>query len=357
MFTIFTDPPQIAETIAVDRSKMLYLQGVYRNTLSQIKNYFYNSRLILRNEHILIRLMRTLSVPFYQDVGKMARLADIRGEYVAKELGLISDINKGRILEGQFYSDGPELLIYVNEYFNPYNLKNSWRDLKPLRVLKHPVSNTRLLIPHGKTVQSERGLSVLTIDLTKLIVMYRYFYEERIRIKDAVPDLAEFIHGFVLPNAMDDHLNLVLWNRLKNLHYKTPNGKAKYRLRIHVQDVDIRLDEYHEQVLDSLTKTKTTYTKALKSILLSSSNCLEALLLPSISDTQFVRWVLMLTRLDDIEFIIDMLGDEGLIANRSYINDMKITIRRLQRSPSYRGILPPEYEKEFESRMDKLLKV
>lgn len=151
---------------------------------------------------------------------------------------MTSDINYGQVFKGVFY--GPscdELILYDEEYFNPFYAEKEWMRINAVKVLLHPKSDLALLLPNGRDSSTGGGLAVISVNVPLLAIQYRGFLKSQmLKIKaedDAKLGIQHFIHMFVLPNMLYNQIDITIMNRLMNLFYNAP--MSEFYLDIHLK--------------------------------------------------------------------------------------------------------------------------
>lgn len=310
-----------------------YIRRLYERELTTVISYYHNSVYYLRNTQLLVRMLRHVDIPFHYDADRYIEIARARAPYVASQFKLTSDINYGRIFNGEFYGAGnDEIIIYNESYINPYKAERNYRNIKAVKVLLHPQANLKLLLPNGKINSTEVGLSVVSVDLALLAFQYRAFILDRMSYNNTDEGLVEnhFIYKYVLPNMLYKHLDIAIMNRTMNLFYGAPMDNALNRHPFVVGDYSAKLDKGLLGIIKLLKNRKVKYEFMLRMIPgISVIDMQEALQLPNVAMTRQINWAMMLSRLKIIKFLIDLGGKEAIRYNKMDIANLKIYLRRM----------------------------
>lgn len=326
---------------------MELVRRIYQREIEHIVSYYHDRVFAVMSNHLLCRVVTTGMVPITYDMDRFMEAAYARSPYIAKHFNFTSEINYGSFEKGVFYGLGnDELLLYSEEYFDPIDGLENWKDLRPVKVLEHPISDVGLLLPNGLNHSTATGLCVVAINLVMLFVQYRGFVTEqmaKVPGEGGLLDVAHFIHMYVLPGMLESHVEIVILNRFKNLFYGAPMSMATKHHPFPVVDYSDKIDKVLKEILKHLKDSKMSYYSALKNIpTVFSEDMQDALLMPDNAQTVQVWWALILSRLGTMKFLIDLQGRNGIQNNRSYVNKIKIEVKRLEKQPAMNTRLPED---------------
>jgi hypothetical protein len=310
-----------------------YLRRLYERELGNVVSYYHNSVYYLKNTHILVRMLKHIDIPFHYDADRFIEIARARAPYVSNVFKLTSDINYGKMFDGKFYGPGnDEIIIYDENYINPYKAERNYRNIKAVNVVLHPQANLELLLPNGKINSTEVGLSVIRVDLALLAFQYRAFILDRMSYNNDSDGLVEnhFIHKYVLPNMLYKQLDIAIMNRMMNLFYGAPMDDTLFRHPFLVGDYSAKLDKGLLGIIKLLKNRKIKYEFMLQMIPgISEPDMQYVLKLPDVAMTRQINWAMMISRLKIIKFLIDLGGKEAVRYNKMDIANLKIYLRRL----------------------------
>lgn len=349
MFELFTKKIETNNGVATN-ANLSYLKNTYLRNLLKLTNYYNNKPFFVDSNHLLCRLLITATVPVTYTLDRYMEAAYVRSPYVAKLFNFTSPINYGKIFDGVFYGQGnKEIIIYNEEYFNPFEWQNKWKEIKAIKVLKHNISDFNMLLPDGDKNSSGEGYCFITIDIPKLLFQYRGFQLEQSNFildkesnneDNAFLSVANFVHMYVLPSMLSSHLNYILVNRLKALFYGEPFTEAKKQNVFYTTTYADKIDFVLKDIVKRMKNNNLRYEVVLKNIpSFFDEDQQESLLMPVIAPTRQVWWATFLSRLDIVQLLIDLEGPEGIQANSFHILKLKTTIKRLLDQNIYKGIL------------------
>lgn len=339
------------------------VRRIYQREIDNIVSYYHDRVFAVKSNHLLCRVITTGMVPIGYDMERFMEAAYARSPYLSNHFNFTSEINYGNFEKGVFYGKGnDELLIYSEEYFDPIDGLENWKDLRPVKVLEHPISDFGLLLPNGLVHSTAKGLCVISINLVMLFVQYRGFVTEQMAKRGTVDasllDTAHFVHMYVLPGMLQSHMEIAILNRFKNLFYGAPMSTATKHHPFPVVDYSDRTDKVLKEILKHVKDSKMSYYSALKNIpTIYSEDMQDALLMPDVAQTVQVWWALILTRLSTMKFLIDLQGTNGVHNNRSFVNKLKIEVKRLEKQPAMNTRLPDDLKDGVFEMVDEIIAV
>lgn len=322
------------------------LINIEKRTLLDVEhvvNYHRDGTFFTRTDHLLVKLINTIATPLSYPIDRYYEVTRARALYGANALQLSSAINRGKWFYGVFYHGCPELVLGYVEDFDLDEAVVNWKTLCPVQVLETPVSNLSYLVPTGIDQQEERGLAVIGINLGLLMVQYYSFMQDQYakRQEDSSHSLLStqhFVGRYVLPNMLYSQTDRALFNRMYNLQMGLPMGKATKHHPFMITDYASRLDKRLEIYLKRLTDSKRPYENYLRQLPSFFSD--RAWQMPDVVETRQVWWLLFLTRMKDMDFLIDLSGKAGRNTNKHHLARLKIDIKRFNSDGIYKSVLP-----------------
>ncbi len=318
---------------------------IKRNMLLELKrvyDYFHTNVRPLAGAHILKNLINSLNVPVEYSIDKYVELASQRAMNYAKMAQFSTPYNDGKIFHGVFYGEGSnEIIMLTDEYINVFDEYKNWRDLESIRVLLHPISDLALIPPDGIKQSTANGLCVIEINIAKLAMQYHGFCaSEKIKLienKEGIRlGLEHFLKMYVLPNMLPSHLDMVIYNRMKNLFYGEPMSTPLRRLPFTIRDYETRIDRVLGSILDILGKKKLLYSNALYMMpAITEADMYDVMKMPDNPLTRQINWVYAVGRVSVYRFLVEVCGGASVGMN---LNDIVIVKRNL-RYLKYESIL------------------
>mgnify|MGYP003477402966 CR=1 FL=1 len=325
-----------------------YVRRTYINEVLNIVDYYRNRVYAVKSNHFLANLLYHINIPMQYSIDRYTDVAYARAPFLAKTLNMTSDINYGQIFKGVFYGlSCDELILYEEEYFNPFYAEREWERINAVKVLLHPKSDLGLLLPNGRDSSTGGGLAVIAVNVPLLAVQYRGFVKNQMtKIKqedNAMLGIQHFIHMYVLPNMLYSQIDITIMNRLMNLFYNAPMSEPLLKHPFKVLDLSHRVDHVLMDVLKVLQNKPERFDAAMNQVpTIIAKNMQDALQMPDIAPTRQVMWALLLTRLDIMKFFIDVSNETSLRINRMEINQLKRLINHMRIDAVFSNVLPKD---------------
>jgi hypothetical protein len=339
-----------------------YIRRTYQRELLNVVDYYRNRVYAVKSNHLLANLLYHINIPMQYSIDRYTDVALTRAPYIAKSFNMTSDINYGRSFDGVFF--GPnckELILYEEEYFNPFYAEKEWERISAVKVLNHPKSDLSLLLPNGKDSSTGGGLAVISINIALLAVQYRGFVKNqmtKIKQEAGILDIQHFIHMYVLPNMLYSQIDITIMNRLMNLFYNAPMSEPLLRHPFMVTNYTHRTDHVLTDVLDKLQNKTERFDAALNQIpTIIAKNMQDALEMPDLAPTRQVLWALVLSRLNIMKFLIDVSNDNSLTINRMEINQLQRMLRHFNIDAIFTNVLPKDLSYDAIQTVDRIMSI
>lgn len=300
-----------------------------RMDIETIRQYYRRSSNVVKNTHLLVRLINAMRVPLHYGREQYYEVAFQRSKYIVSTFQLFNSEKKGIWQNGHFQYKMRELLISHSDEVRPIHLENNWQNLEPVRYLHTPVSNMNYLLPDGQANGSEEGFSVILIDIPMLMMQWRSFYlREKLRAGEQgeMRGVTAFIAQYVLPNMLMSQTDHAIQNRLFNLFEGAPMGAAYRKHPFGISDYTTRLDRGLQEVIARYASLDMEYETVLKQLPFVYNH---AWTMPDMAETRQVWWVLFLTRLRIMKFLWEIGGEAMRRRNRGHIAKLAIDAKLL----------------------------
>lgn len=354
MYSLFSDPPKkLGGSIALPRFHDV--EKAVTRDIERITDYYRYGSFSVKTNHLLVRLILSMNLPLTYDAVQYYGLANQRALYVSTALGMTSSISKGRLHYGTFYHGCPEIYIAHMGDDRPMELEKGWRDLEPVRVLDHPLSNIGYTIPDGGEKNTETGLTIIAIDIPKLMMMYRGFRLDQMwkASQGSQESLGphHFVYRYVLVNMLKTQTDLVIFNRLYNLFNGIPMGECIKKHPFMVSDYRELLDRQLEEVNERVERLPLPYQNIVEQIPKVYSD--HPFAVPDTAETRQVYWALFLSRLKITDYLWSVGGEKGRLLNRTLLNQLKLDVRSLRIENTWDAMLPKDMASDIAYELKK----
>lgn len=323
MLSIFNKYPSGETGIALP-TNWDYIKTGYLRNLQKVKEFYQTYPSYVNSSHLLVRIIESFAVSTDLPLPQYYRAVDAMSSKIAMTFKMTSPYFKGKQHEGVFYGDGStEILLLVDDYFYYNQINDDWQNAKSVYPIMHPKSDMDLIVPNGKSYSKEKGLSVIGINLAMLMVQYRAFVKAQ-PSADA-RTITQFIGSFVLPNMLDAHLDIALFNRLYKASYGINDGfgETHYRHSFTMPHYTAHLDHAIETILENIRVSVPLFSTVLKSVpAFGNTNIYQSLILPDIAPSMQVDWALIAARLKVYDFLIKMTGQYASIKNQDDLSQI-----------------------------------
>lgn len=338
MQVIFNTDPSPDRGIIVSAHWNVARAGLSRN-LSQVVNYFQSRIMAVKSNHLLVRLINTPALNYEQPVERFYDQIDYVSNSLAMAFKLTCATNSGVIHDGVFYGTGTqEIIIGSNEGFHVIEASEHWASQSPVKIVYHDKTDLDLHIPNGIAYSSETGLAVISINIPLLFVMYRGFVQEQLnalRKGQQAKTTAQFVHAYVLPNAIASHLDFALFNRaLTHAVGKTPALGTARKHPFAMANWMTQADKVLKDLVKHLGKTNTSMHDILCTLpAVTAVNCAQTMQMPIVSPTYQYAWVELVARARVVAALI-------LLSPNKLVTYDKSKLQYIARSIAYDGFKP-----------------
>jgi len=319
-------------TPSIKDNRLRYLRERFNTELTNITEYYHNRNSKVKNDNILVGIITTVCPNIDLNIWEFLRILDSTALYNTKTFGIVSNVNKGYIHNDTLFKhNSKEIYIYDDSDIDYDIIENTWKDLKPLRILRHDSTDLNFKIPSDRYGLEEDTLTVCSIDIKLLCLQYRYWAIERL-YNDFDIDPAYFIYRYVYTNTTSDFMDLAILERFDYII----NGKDipiyKNHHPFNIIDLNTKIDSVLNNVSKHIKHENKTYNNMLSNIpLLYNGTAREFLLIKNIMPNKQSLWAIVLSRIDFITLLMDLSSDKTLRANKDTINDLLILFKKIDR--------------------------
>ena len=329
--------------------------GLIRN-LNIVLDYYRKNPIAVHSEHFLVNLIQSITIPQTQNLERYYPNVDDMSLDLSMALKMTSSIYQGKIFDGIFYGKGnDEILIAHNESFNPFKANKNWKNLAPVKFLRHYKSDFSFDLPNGNKLGSEEGLSVIAINIPMLALQYRAFRYNELAIEDeneSTLSCAHFVHMYVLPNMLWSYIDHAVFNRISNLEFGIPLGEGSHKHPFFLTDYTDKSVYAQNAILNNLKKQSRTFDGYLQNIpTVIKDNACKLMELPDLPLTRQLLWAMVMSRIPELQFLFRISKDSIGQKNQSEINRITRYVLNYKQDNVFRQNLPLN---QFTELMDDL---
>lgn len=318
--------------------------GIRRN-YQKVQSYYRQYPQVVSSSHFLIRLIYALNIGKSLPLERFYYAAASRSLNTAMALKITTSISRGDVFDGIFYGKGSrEVIIGHIDSFNYIDSFDTWREMESVRILHHPKSDLNLNIPDGRATSVETGLAVISINIPMLMVQYYHFHhEQEVRESQGMNrrSIMQFIHSYVLTNAVKSHLDYAIFNRMYNLQRGVPMGDSGIRHSFALVNYTSTLDDSLSTLSKSIDDMNYKFDAKLKNIPAVFNTTFATVTdLPDMAPTLQVFWALIASRIKVLSYLVRSASKYGArTISSSEINNIHRLIKIQNTDSVMRNIL------------------
>lgn len=351
MFELFRNLPS-ASLNRVVPVQWNYIQKGMRNNLYKVQQYYKVYNPTLRSNHFLVRLLQSLAVPMSLSLDRYYENVDSIALGHSMVMRMHSSIYDGEVFRGVFYGNQtPEILIANDDIFDFIDVHENWRNVSAVNVIQHGKTDLGIHLPNGESYSDETGVTVISINIAMLAVQYRAFVlEQATKNSDSHKTIMQFIAGYVLTNMLPSQLEISFFNRLYQRAYGLESYTAlPYRKHsFGLTSFDTQVDYVLDKVLDTLSKSRKEFTAILANCpAFLASDMHRVLRMPDIAPTSQIDYILVLSRLKAVDFLIRTCSGAPETSNQSHLNQMSHALRTNNVIGSIKTKMPTDIQREL----------
>jgi len=345
MLDMFDKDPTI-QTGSIILPQFIYVRGALVRDIERVVQYYRESATWVDNSHLLVLILHNLNVSLRRSTQRYVDTVRDTMSQVANMLHMTNSLGYGRVYTpGVFYGQhATEIIIADDSEFDIADAVLKWRDLRPVRVLRHAFTDLSLPRGIGRHYGGrESGIAVISVNIPMLALQYReWFLSEREGSSGAAKRTHQFISQYPLTNMLYSHVDIAVFNRMAAMYYLDDVAPWRKCHPFYLQDLSDTLDPVLERELAMLRRKPLSMDQVVNIIpAITSPTLRDTMRLPAVVPTRQVRWGLTIARLPLIRFLVNLNAGAPSSRNRGYINKLAITLRAIRNDRGLSNVLPP----------------
>ncbi len=323
-------------------------------TLLRLKDFYRNEVRTVSVNHPLYILLHSLPVNYNGDKAAYVRAVQNATIQIAKTHNYVNSAHQGTVWSNKFIPENSEEIIIVNN--TPFDIPTAiqnWRQLEPVKVLRHPFGDIKFPV-FNRSVRVEYLLYahrvnddstyVFEINVAMLALQWVCWLEHTASNND-MRNLLNFVAGYPLVTMLESWINIAFFNRYM-FFLKNPHKKQYPRISnihpIQIQDVDAELDRAMVKLTIQATKITRDFARILAELMLpfqkTSLGLLEAA--DNYQDTRQIIWALNIAYIPIIGGLLltDALGTKR--SNMDIKRSLSVNLSRLRHGDYLRPYVP-----------------
>lgn len=333
----------------------------YQQQINTILSYYKNRTFSVSTSHLLVQILNHVNAPHRYSVDRYVETVLSRSPYISNSFNFTSELKTGQVFKNKIYGKSNyEIIIYSDEYFNPFDAADKWQDLTPIKLLWYPFSDMNLLIPDNRITFNENGFVVISINIAMLALQHRQWLLQQNYLSKHNPDVIKgpqyFIKRFPIPNVLRQQTDFVLINRLIKIFNNEPIGELSKKYPFRIRHDELKVDDILKHTLDRIDKTNMSFNELLFNIPTFNSYSANNLLrLPDLIPNRQINWSMILSRLPILDFLTNVYTEKKIkTLNRNAINQLRLDFKILRQSNVLKTILPSDLLEYAETTIDKI---
>lgn len=316
--------------------------------------YYRMYNVFIPNDHILVRLVDSLSFDSTWTPMAAYRYAENHMENIALGMHITSTNNYGRWHTNEFYTDN--CVLFATNLGNPYSESN-WEDIVAVKPLTHPHVSLECVHPHLMKSVKPSDYSVVAIDIPLLAMQYAQW--AKINYAKEVVDrenTTQFVSKYVMPNMWKAQIEIALRNRLLEIATDTFRVEPDLKPPIGLIRQDKELERAYTALLELINTSGRTLYEVMGSIPMPfSGNYFEAVPKNIESISVYSYWTGLVAYTDWLFVLvssIDNLKTKEESVYRTARAVRRFIKGRLQKRYIERAVLPV-----FDNRLETVLEI
>ncbi len=303
----------------------------------------------LNGSHFLVRLLMSLNVPLSMEPQIYSdKVSDIALN-LAMSMKMTSPLSRGQVFSpGVFYGKHvTEVLLANIEPYDTSMLESNWAELRPIKVLYHPLSDLRLNVPDGRVDAEEAGIAVISINIPMLAAQYRMWRQwERGVLKDESPrTVMQFLQAYPIPNMLHSHVDVAILNRMIGLYFDVELNNGKSQHSFYLTDWTKDVDRTLKQFLKMSLQRKWDFDTIISHMpVVGHEDMHEVIQLPPMAFSQQVQWAVVLARLALVIFLVRSNADNENPRNRPDLNYLRRYLRQMELNRTMHALPDNRYD-------------
>lgn len=369
MYTLFDSIPTTGRG-AIKFPEFLYVKGEIRRQQAEIVGHYHDNVKSVDSSHFLVKMLDTLNVSLSREAQNYVDVVSDQVPRIASAFQFSSPTSQGKVHNpGYLYGKHcNEIYVLTEEYFDLSLAHEHWRELTPIRVLRHDYSDLAMPILTKPYPNSKDSIAVIAINLPMLAFQYkRWFEEERslrqegenstdVVMADSARTKGMFVAMYPIPNMVYSHYDIAVFNRLKAILFEEEVEDVKNPHPFHVTDISRKLDRILDKQSQVLKQRRLPFQDILLSVAMVNSATLhETMALPEMPITRQVKWPLIMARLPIMKFLVRLNDESRNKQNQNYINRIRISLKQIRNDRILASSLPRELLDEVNDLIDKEL--
>lgn len=333
-----------------------YVRAGLNLNLENTVDYYRSSAFAVKSSHELIKLLFGLNTSTDEELYTYYKRVDAKALTVGQQLGFTTAMSQGHLFSNVFFKGASkEVIVIVDDMFDPVQVTRNWKDARPIRVLRHGFDQIDCFPLTGRVESS--GLSVFAINLPMLAVQYRAFrqWQKTYATEETGRNsIYHFLYAYPLNNMMYDAMDHAVLNRIIKLKSGIETSDNGFSHPFHITNFTMRCDRILSKVIEVLDESTPSITTIGQTIpMVSVDDALTLFKLPDLYESRQINWAMYLARIDILLFLMSF-GSMGK-QNPNEFNSIKYELRSYLIDNVVRSAVPKELHQKQKALIESIL--
>ena len=331
----------------------------YENTITQrnidrLIDHRRTTTSFVSSDHFLVKLLDTINVRYENNDFAFFERVRRRAFDICESFGITSYAHRGKVRSGTFFNPKTFEVIVMNDADMPPDMKTSWMDKQPIRILSSPRSDLSIETLDGSGKEPETGTAVILLDVALLCLQFEYWKKSE-NINDNIRSRGaeHFLMRHPLTNLVRSHLDVALINRLHRIALGYPTSSYQAKVPFTLTNNSNSIDQTLFSVIERLQNKDMTFEDMLRNIpTFNSEDALQTVRVNKVPYTQQVIWTLVASRIDVVSMLLALSAKTESAMNVSAITEIRRDIIRMESGKLLSNGLPAQMAADLKERIN-----
>lgn len=298
-----------------------YIKKMFGDTLKVIKDYYSSNYNKVSRPNPIVKLIELMPSKLHDSNIDLYLYLDEISEYYSNLVGFNTTIkNNNKLLKDIVIDNANELFIIDTSTFN-FNDNDVINT--SLTCLSTTLDNIILTHPTRLTTTGDH-INVYKLHPVKLVIGYVNWAKKQNDL-DLESDPARYVYEVVYVNLLDTLIDHALLNRYMNYINGIETTPYENDNVFLIRDYSRDIYNLNKWTKDNLVTSRTYYSDYINNLpVIIANSAIDIIDMKNIYYNRFTEWIIWLSRLDIIIFLIENVDDK---INQDSITDIKNDIQ------------------------------
>lgn len=331
--------------------EFIYVRSGLQQEFRKILQWYRINKRIVPTQHLIVKLLNSINTVYGGDINNYARQVANETTRLTMLLGLTNDDTAGKVHHDVFFRNkSNEIILTNNEPFTLNNPEQDWMDLDPIKVLRHPNTDTCMPVFNGNlddnyykrnVTVDNNNFYVISINIPMLAVQYALWNKSLTANQFGKESTNNFVATYPIVNMIPSYLDYAIFNRFFNILTKKGNSEQRNVHPFMTINYYDRIDRVLKGLCEHLKTHRLDFANVLMSIPAVFQKDMFSVGFPSFSHynaTRQVLWALEIAVMPTIAMLLTLAAvsdEENDSTSYRYVNThgynfLRIAIRKIQ---------------------------